>query len=456
MALTPVLAMATLAAGLRLGASRSRLAAIVYGAPSGKGRSRIAWQVVTVRVDRGVSEAVAVPGLVVHSSSGGREATWRGSSNQDGVAEIALDVGDGFAPFSLSVASGEDILAHGIARWDGRAWGPDVARAAWVQPSRAEGPLSIAVAVGGGKLTPGFATDLWVRVTDAATRRPLPVVSLTAEPEPGLELEARTASTCADGWAKLRATPQIHVVGLGLKAAAADGRGADWFGALPVALGASWVDVAPVLPENAAHTFDVVVPTVRPVVYAEVDDTTGRVFAAALPAVAAPGGMGHAAFEAPPLARGDYWLVTSGDPRGAESLDVASIARPFRVAAAGGTLGCGEEAAIATRAALPFKRWVALDGTIEGNPGEERQRRAGRLLAFGSLLVASFVEVLLILRTARRARAQGARLSAALAESDGPLHAAASTSPDALGLLIALLLAVLGFAFVLALLTLRV
>jgi hypothetical protein len=56
--LTPVAAMATFALGLRVGAATPSRAAIVYAAPPSVGRRGLAWQVLTIREERGLREAV--------------------------------------------------------------------------------------------------------------------------------------------------------------------------------------------------------------------------------------------------------------------------------------------------------------------------------------------------------------------------------------------------------------
>ena len=78
-------------------------------------------------------------------------------------------------------------------------------------------------------------------------------------------------------------------------------------------------------------------------------------------------------------------------------------------------------------------------------------------MAFGALAVAAVLETLLILRAAARVRRDGARLSAALEEgeaSDGS-RVNLAVGADGWRVLVALLLAVLGFAFLAALLALR-
>ena len=81
------------------------------------------------------------------------------------------------------------------------------------------------------------------------------------------------------------------------------------------------------------------------------------------------GGMGTAKFDLPPLEDGDYWLVTSGDPRGAESPGCCLYrrARPFRVAGSDASVECSLEAAITATSGAPVQidGWL-LDGDSAG------------------------------------------------------------------------------------------
>src|ERR1700722_6631093 len=88
----PVAAMATFALGLRVGAASPVRGALVYAAPPSAGRPGLAWQLMTVREERGVREAIPVDGLSVVARAGGRETVWQGETNSDGIAEVWLDL----------------------------------------------------------------------------------------------------------------------------------------------------------------------------------------------------------------------------------------------------------------------------------------------------------------------------------------------------------------------------
>jgi hypothetical protein len=141
--------------------------------------------------------------------------------------------------------------------------------------------------------------------------------------------------------------------------------------------------------------------------------------------------------------------VTSGDPRGAESLAVGALARPFVKTAPGEDPGADLGATLATLGAPDLARFVALDGLPGRRRAEGGRHRRGLALAFGSLAVAAALETLLILRGFARARLQIARVAAML-EDDAPRI---ERRFSAVSLAIGILLGLLGFALLAALLT---
>jgi hypothetical protein len=450
--LTPLAAVATMAVGLRLGASPSVRAAVVYGAPPSRDHAGLAWQLLTLVDDRSVKEAVAMPGLSVVARAGEREARWEGATNADGVAEMWLDLPGVAAGDAVSIevrASGEKApLATGAVAWPSDAARDVPAGPSFARPSKQDGELLIEVAIYGSRLVPGSPSSVWVHVRDRATGADVAGATLEADTEPGLSLTAARVTTDESGWAELHATAQIHVVALGLRSETRGGttprRGA-WYGALPVAPGASIVDVPFEIPAGEPHAFDVVVPTVLPRVYVEVDDDVGRAFATALDVERTESGP-HAVVHVRPLPAGNYWLVTAGDPRGAESVSGAAVARPFVVGDAP-TAGLGPH--LATVAPPRFSRFVALDGLPGRRRAEGGRHRQGILLAFGSLAIAAALEALLILRGVQRARRELAHMAEMLDNPGKPLENRFSATNVVLGLLIALL----GFALLAALLT---
>jgi hypothetical protein len=379
---------------------------------------------------------------------------WGGSAstNADGVAEMWLEL-PGVAPgdavaLEVRAAAEKEPLAAGFVSWptDGTRELP--AGPAFARPSKQDGELLIEVAVYGSRLVPGFPSSVWVHLRDRATGADVAGATLEIDAEPGLSVAATRGTTNESGWAKLSATAEIHVVALGLRAEAKGGaaprRGA-WYGALPVAPGASYADLPLEIPEGAPHELEVSVPTVLPRIYLEVDDEVGRAFARVLGVQSGPSGA-HAFVDLPPFPAGNYWLVTAGDPRGAESVTGAAVARPFVVGSApAADLG----PRLSTLATPRFSRFVALDGLPGRRRADGGRHRQGILLAFGSLAIAAALETLLILRGVERARRELAQVAEMLDNPLKPLENRFSATNVVLGLLIALL----GFALLAALLT---
>ena len=463
---TPLVAMATLAIGLQIGARSAVRAAILYGAPRAKDSPVYAWQLVSVLDDRGVREAVPARGITVKAHAKGGDAIWRGDTNADGVAEITLDMpwakpGDA-VDLDITEAGLDAPLGRGAITWSDAREGAhanandDHPAAAFARPSRREGDVRLDLAIVGGALTPGFPTSAWIHATDKASGASLAGVSIDAEPEPGLSLGGTKATTCDGGWAEIIAEPLIHVIGLSLHARARDGRTGDWAGAPPVAPGASHVALPSSIDADSPLSLELVAPSARQIVYLEVDDEAGRAYATALALETTPGSMPRAQFTLPAMHEGLHWLVTSGEPRGAESLRGAAIARPFWVDAKGSRKmddRCTLGPFLATHPASAFPRWIALDGFAGRKDANALNQKRGLFLAMGSIVVAALLELLLILRAVARTRADLARVARSL-ENDGA-GVTFSKRTSAGSVVIGVLVALLGFALLASLLMWR-
>jgi hypothetical protein len=430
-AVTPLVAMATLAAGLRVGAPDSTRAAIVLAAPAAHGSNVLAWQIHTLLEDRRVRESISVPGLVVTARSGSATVEWRGDSNADGIAEARLAFGTPEPPREVwvEVRDGRELLAAGSAAVPA-AW-TGIAHASPAHASRRDGTIAIDVMALGGRLAAGFPGSLWVRTTDRATGAPLGGVALDAEPEPGLDVTASHVVTCANGWAELVATPTFHVTGLSLHAKK-EGKDGFWYGGAPVAAGASHVAAPMSLSPGAARGVEVTAGGARATIYAEVDDAEGRLFATTLTGP-------KTTLDVPPLAPGLYWIVTSNDPRDAETASSTALARPVLVSAEK-VDACALGAKLATSVATGFPRTAVVDGFSGRSQHAFERRRLGTAIGLSALVLAALLEGLLISSAARRAKADLPRFS--------------GKSPAG-SLAIALLVALLGFALVAALLLYR-
>lgn len=475
----PIVSVATLMLGLRVGAGDAVRSATIFVAPPGRAASGkptpFAWQVLTYLEDRGVRETVGMDNLSVTATSKGKVSEWSGASNMDGIAEVVLGIPDYQAgdPIDIVVRRGGESspLASGTVTatmlepkttWARRKEDPSENRGA-VRPSKREGPYQIDLVLEGDRLVVGFQNKGWVHVAwprsdlDAARG-----VKLDYEPEPGLL--AAAGSLGCNGWSEVHLEPQAHVVGLKIEARDRDREGAHdpnvkgtWFGAVPVAFGAfypamkdRWSVDEPVIAHIAA-------PNPRKVVYAEVNDESGRVFAAALPlsTVADPtSGFApstpHARLEVPALAPGLHWLVVSGEPRGAEHLSGATIARGFIVGPAPDASvnidrSCSIGPWLAQHPAVGFPRNLALDGMATRGASNRTRHRAGLAIGLLSLLIAAVLEVLLLTAAAREARA--VMLLAELEDDPkGTDHQQITAKPPGGGVVIGVLVALLGFA----------
>ncbi len=442
---TPILAIATIAVGLHVGGRWTIHAAVVRAAPHARGSSTYAWQVTTLIEDRGVRETEARTGITVHArAANGREATWTGDTNDDGVAEARLDLpgverGDA-VEVDVTVNGVEEPLARGRVAWTDAAW-MNAAPGPFVRASKREGVMGIDVAILGERLVARVATPLYVRLTSRDDGHPIAGATIEAEPEPGLDVPTPQATTCANGWAKLSASPVMFNAALSLHARSADGRGGEWFGELPVASGAMDVRIGDAKSGAPVHV-DVHAPSER-TAYVEVDDEVGRVFALATTLRAGESGA-RASFDVPSLAPGLAWIVTASEPRGAETLGGATLVRPFLVTgdpmppgAPNPSDACAIGAALALHPAGGFHSWVALDGFPAREAVNTARRKRGLGIALSSLAVASVLEVLLLIQASRRGQVGVAR------------------ARDVANVVIVILLGVLGFGLLAALLLSR-
>jgi hypothetical protein len=429
---TPLAAIVTLAIGLRVGASGGSRAAIVSGAPLARGSHTLAWQVAVFAEDLGAREAVALSDLALIARHGVESATFHGATNSDGIAEVILTLpslheGD---ELSLEIRGAGELLGSGNVAW-GPTWNA-TPHSAITTPTRRDGTIALDVAPLGGRLVAGFPTAVWIRATDRATGKALGGVSLEAEPEPGLEIPAPHATTCANGWAEIVATATYHVLGMSLHASK---EGADglWFGGLPVAAGASHVALPQRIAPDQPRTVDVTGPSMRGTIYAEIDDASGRAFAQIL-------NLPRSTLSLPPLAEGLYWIVTANEPVGAESLEGGAVARPLLVTK-DALRACETGALLSASAAPGFPRWTALDGFASRRDAREKRRGRGLFIGLVGLAVAAALETLLVVRAARRGR--------------GDLAPALTRGSPAGGLAIGLLAVLLGFALLAAILLYR-
>lgn len=327
--------------------------------------------------------------------------------------------------------------------------GRDGEAPAFVRPPLREGAIAIDVLVEGARLVVGFATPVWARVTGDGIDPSR--VTLRATPEIGLRLDDGAPKIGCGGWAELAAVAEGHVAGVQIDASDANDHTGVWFGGLPVAPGAFFIDAPRHLDEGEPVTVTIVAPNPRDVVYVELDDERGRVFAAALPLAAPPGDpLPRAHLELPAIAPGLYWIVASGEPRGAERLAGAAIAKPLLVGDAPGVRpdeACSIGPFLAMRPARGLPRSLALDGMATRGASNRAKHRLGSLIGLVALAAAAALEVLLLTATARDARAA---MLAALDAPEAERRRVAANTPGG-SLVVAILITTLGFALLAAL-----
>jgi hypothetical protein len=420
MVLTPVVALAAVGLGLRLGAGDAVRAAVVTGAPASGAGTGLAWQLMVFDEDRGVREPVALPAIDVVATAGGTTVRWHGATNEDGAAELILALPEG--PMSVTVSAGSKVLARGDAvvpaSIDRAAAGT-----AWARFARREGDVVLDVAVLGQRAASGFPASIWVRASDAMGA-PLPDVTIEPDHDSSFTPAQPTSTTDPRGWAHITATPLGYSVPLVLHAKGKDGKTGNWAGGLFVSPGASEIVAKDLYAPQESPSLDVAVPTVRTSAYVEIDDGKGRVWASATPLEASMAATPRTTVVAPKLAPGLYWAVAADDPTGASKLGPGTMVRPFFVAASPeAALAFGTDAAtcaapgdvrlgprvvsqcLALVAPAPVPRWTAVDGFAFQRQRDALARARGMGIAMGAIFLAIVLETVLLLRASVIARA---------------------------------------------------
>jgi hypothetical protein len=457
--LTPAVAMAAVAVGLRLGARGGSRAAIVYGAPASRA-GKLAWQIVVFDEDQGAREPVAGLDVAVLARAGDASAQWHGVTDADGVAEAQLGLLDATG-VSLEVRSGPAVLARGDAAappWRSEAPADDPAQTrartqtqtGWLRFARREGAIVLDVAALGQRVAPGFPAELWVHATDATSRSPVGGVTVALDDDTSLDpggaspdASSRSAEGGAGpgggapaatpaggradsrGWVRIVAVPVGLAVTVTLHARAPDGRSGEWIGGLFMSPGAPDLDVPRRIEPGAAIPIGVTMPTVRSTAYLEIDDARGRAWAATPALAPEPDGRSAVRSQAPALPPGLYWAVAAADPAAASTLTSGTLARPFFVASSDeAALALGSDRAactpprdvretasavsscLALSAITPAPRWIALDGFVMQAAQGREARARGLAVALGALAVAIVLEATLLMRAAAGSRAR--------------------------------------------------
>ena len=440
-AIVAAVTIATVAIGLRVGAGESVRAAIVMGAPLPEGGGRAVFQLRTQEDDGRTRTAVSSPFSAVIRARG-VEKKFTGTTNVDGIAELAFDApglvaGD---PIEFDVRDDRGgVLANGTGVWPSPMPAETVLDHQALQSSRSEGSLRVRVALERSALAPGETGRLSVAI--ASNGEPPRDVHVDATPDLGLEVvRPFTRDVACTGRGTLELVARGMSGGLALHAKDALGREGDWYGAIPVAAGALHVDA----PSNAPLGPVRVVVTsagAGQLAYVELDDDRGRVDAAALTLVGEPP-RAEATFDL--RTPGRQFLVVSGTPDGATNVESATRAIPLW---AGPNAPCESE--LAELSGRAFPRFVMLDGFTGERARLAKRKRKGRMIALGAIALGSLLETLLLLRAARDGRRRMTRLQNAMIEEDIADDRVASRKP--LDLLVVLGLSLLGFALLFAL-----
>jgi len=450
--LTPLVAVLVLVLGLRIGGKGAVRAATVWGTPPPAAGDHVVLQIVTFLDDRGVRESVRVPKVhvTVTELETGRATDLTQDTNVDGVIELSVPLGGSRRELrALVTVEGEARpLADGTFVLPAGPFGPEGREATPVRATQRTGALVVDAWVTDERLVVGYPVPVVVRVRGEGGA-PVADAELVAAPEPGLEASGFTR-TCASGYAFGAVKALFHTVGMRLTAKARDGREGSTFSAYPVAHGAYYVDAARDVPANMPFAVTVRAPGVRDVAYAEVDDSRGRVFAT--PLALTPDVLGpSAAFEVPPLPAGAYWVVTSSDPKGAERIEGATVARALRVGAMN-LEGCDARADLAMHPGAGFVRTELLDGLPSRRRDDTKRERLGLTIALIGLFSAAVIETLLTLRIVREAR-ETLETAVRASEAEGGAAAARVTRRSSAGsVVVGIAIVVLGFALLAALL----
>jgi hypothetical protein len=423
---TPFAAILAVALGLGLGSHGAVRAAVVVASPRSGAGTGLAWQIAAFDEERGVRAPMAHALVALVARGGGVDARWNGTTNADGIAEARLDVPDG--PAHVEVRAGAATLAAGDVSVAGIASDAAESRAVapWMPFAHRSGPVALDVAVLGGRAAPGFPAVVCVHATDAGTHADVAGAAIDVVDDPSVAAAA-PGRTDAAGWAVLRVTPVGLALALEVRARrpadGSSGVSGDWIGGLHASPGGAEIVTRPRWSPGDAIAIDVVTPTARRTAYLEVDDARGRAWAAALDLEPGTDGMGRASVTAPKLAPGLYWAIVASDPGGAEALGPGTTARPFFVASSDESAlafrrdaeGCGarrdvrdaEEAlwpCLALAHPAPAPRRVLLDGVTAQRALAAGKRARGLAVALGAIFVAALLEAALLARSSARAR----------------------------------------------------
>jgi hypothetical protein len=456
MVTAPLASLMTLALGLRIGAEAGVHAAMVSVTPKSGKTTRGYVRVVAYYDESNVKETVALDDLAVVVRVRGAETKWSGATNPDGIVDIPVELpGDLREDEAIDVTVRRTTEPYPLAngRVSAALFFPDKSaeapRVRAVRPTKREGAIALDLTIPDVRLSPEVPTRAFVKMRIDGTAPKAPRVTLA--PEGGIE--SSLVRTCPDGVAELALVASFSITGIGVTVKDGDaGSGGEktgeWFGALPVAMGAPRVHLPTSEPAGKPFDVDVVASNARSGVYVVVDDAEGRAFSDFQPIRVTQSGAQKATFHVPALPEGLYFMTASGDPKAIDALDSSAVAHPFVVRKEPPD-ACALYDALLPQM-QPTKRTDVLDGLYVRRQGDRAKKRRGLFLALFSLAVAAVLEIVLLVSASRDARADlASQMKDLLDEEDAKaIDLDAKESKGVPRLLVAVLIALLGFTLI--------
>jgi hypothetical protein len=411
-----------------LGAERPIVVARLYGGPT-EDQAQLAVRLVLSQRDA-VSERPygAAPVRLEVRTDRGLTATWRGSTDARGAAEVVLEAeSKRHADLRLWLGPAARPLAEGRVSLSRAGWLARARRSGGMIAGSTNGDLWIEAAPARGVFAIGSSDPLLVQVRrPAGTAR----VELELAADGGLindSLQPVSVVTNRQGRALVSLTPQEPVVMLTITARAANALGR-WHGRVPVVQGATHARFmkSVLLLESPVEARDAFISFI---------DQQGRI-AGALPVLRADGKGGAIAIVPVPADRGlPMWAVVSSDP---DQTGAATLGWPI----------AAPEALLANSGELPETAfgWAVPDAVLldsaaaAGRRETERRRHARRIALSMGLLSFLLIAALVTLDV------YASRVPAALAQQLPGQRKLSALLGSALGLVVALLCIALGFA----------
>jgi hypothetical protein len=454
MVTAPLASLMTLAVGLRIGAEAGVHAVAVTATPRSPAVSRGYLRLTGYYDETGVKETVALSDLTVTVRVRESEQVIATATNADGIVDVPVELpGDikddeGIAirvmrksePFPL--VDGR-ITASVFAPERGEPLGYRALR-----PTKQTGDIVVDLSIPDGRVASETSTRAFVRMRAGGAVPP----SLKVELAPEGGMDGSLVRICeAQGVAELALVATFPITGIGVVVTSGEGsekKKGEWFGAVPVAMGAPRVKLPASEPANTPFKVEITASNARAGVYVMVDDARGRAFADYKPLRVSTNGAEAAMVDVPPLPEGLYFFTTSGDPKAIDALDSSAVARPFLVRKELPDV-CSLLDSLAP-AAAPIKRTPVLDGLYVRRQGDRQKKRRGLFLGILSLTVAALLEIVLLLSAAKDARADlAAHMSEVLDEDEARgIDADERRASSVPRMAVAILIAMLGFALI--------